>query len=215
MRDSEETGTPDISTMENGPLLVKNLGQLANSKGEQIEVKPVMALCRCGHSAKKPFCDGSHSRMGFSSEIQSDPAQNELDHYTGKGITIQDNRSICAHAGLCTERLAAVFRLKEEPWIDPDGASVEEIVALVEQCPSGALSYTLQGQVPSRLAAPASILVAKDGPYHVLGPVSLDAIPWGNGADRERYALCRCGASKNKPFCDGSHWGVNFKDEDN
>lgn len=215
MSDAEETETPGISLAANGPLLVKNLEQLTNAKGAQIEVKPMMALCRCGHSATKPFCDGTHTRIGFSSENPSDPAPNQLDHYTGKGVTIHDNRSICSQAGLCTDRLSTVFRIKEDPWIDPDGATEEAIVALVQQCPSGALSYTLHGQAPSRPGVSASITVAKDGPYNILGRVYLDTPVWGSGADRERYALCRCGASKNKPFCDGSHWGVNFKDEDN
>src|SRR6267154_2608959 len=63
----------------------------------------------------------------------------------GKRITILDNRSICAHAGFCTDGLKSVFRMREEPWIDADGAAVEEIVATIRKCPSGALSYAIDG----------------------------------------------------------------------
>ena len=67
------------------------------------------------------------------------------DDYRGKKITIHDNRALCAHAGLCTEGLASVFKYGSEPWIDPDGAEVEAIVETIRTCPSGALSYSLEG----------------------------------------------------------------------
>ena len=63
----------------------------------------------------------------------------------GGGRTIHDNRGICAHAGICTDRLTSVFRYRQEPWIVPDGVSVEEIVEIVRGCPSGALSYSIEG----------------------------------------------------------------------
>jgi uncharacterized Fe-S cluster protein YjdI len=99
-----------------------------------------MALCRCGGSANKPFCDGTHARISFSSHKRPDCVPDRRDHYVGAGVTIHDNRGICQHAGFCTDNLSKVFRLHQEPWIEPDGATVEAIIDQVRQCPSGALS---------------------------------------------------------------------------
>ena len=203
-----------IEVSEKGPLLVKNLEKLHNSKGEEIVSKRVIALCRCGASSNKSFCDGTHKEIGFTGEKESDGSADQRDEYAGKRITIYDNRSICAHAAACTEKLAAVFRYKQEPWIDPDGADVDAIVKAVNGCPSGALSVSFGGGGGHAEGVEPGINIAKDGPYCVEGDVELTGQSWGEGAEKGRYALCRCGGSKNKPFCDGSHWD-GFKDEDN
>jgi hypothetical protein len=103
-----------------------------------------------------------------------------------------------------------VFKYGSEPWIDPDAGLAQQIVELVRRCPSGALTYSIEGTQPKPEQWPASIEVTKDGPYAVLG-VELPGIAFAQGAPRERYTLCRCGASKNKPFCDGSHHEAGFK----
>lgn len=203
---------PSIECKENGPYLVKGLKTLTDAHGGAIPAKPVMALCRCGGSASKPFCDGTHAKNGFSGERLSDGANDRRDSYAGKAITIHDNRAICAHAGICTDTLASVWRMNEEPWIDPDGAAAEAIIEVIRACPSGALSYSLDDKEAAAPDRAPAIKVSKDGPYHVTGGVQLADAAWGEGASRERFALCRCGASKNKPFCDGSHWHVGFKD---
>jgi CDGSH-type Zn-finger protein len=102
----------------------------------------------------------------------------------------------------------------EEPWIDSDGATAEAIVATIRQCPSGALSYTLGSGEHRDREGPPAIRVAKDGPYQVSGGVVLETESWGEGVSREHYTLCRCGHSKNKPFCDGSHWSAKFTDDE-
>ena len=207
--------TPEIECRPNGPLKVKSVADLRNSRDESLPTEPVMFLCRCGGSANKPFCDGTHKKNGFSSAKGSDGSEDRLDHYKGRAITIQDNRSICAHAGVCTDTLAAVFKYGSEPWIDPDGADARAAIETIRKCPSGALSYSVAAPVePAEPRTPA-ITVSKDGPYNVVGRIGLPGEPRGEGASLEHYTLCRCGASKNKPFCDGSHWDVGFKDEKN
>ena len=134
-----------IESKENGPYIVKNLQSLTDAKGADIlPDKKVIALCRCGKSNNKPFCDGTHAKIGFSSETNN-PAAGKWQDYVGKHITIHDNRHLCAHAGNCTHGLDSVWRMGKKPWIDPDGASVEAIIAVIEQCPSGALSYSIDG----------------------------------------------------------------------
>jgi CDGSH-type Zn-finger protein len=173
-----------------------------------------MALCRCGRSHTKPFCDGTHAKVNFIDQKHDDRMADRRDDYAGTAITIHDNRSVCAHAGHCTKQLKSVWRMGVEPWIDADGARSEAIIATIRQCPSGALSYTLGSVKHREQEGPPAIQVAKDGPYYVSGGVVLETESWGEGVTREHYALCRCGHSKNKPFCDGSHWSAKFTDDE-
>jgi len=183
---------PSIECRKDGPYRVTDLEVLRDAQGERIAVEGVVALCRCGGSKKKPFCDGTHKTNGFSGARIAEGSEDRRESYRGRRITIHDNRAICSHAGLCSDKLAAVFKYGNEPWIDPDGAEVEAIVAKDTQ------------------RAP-SITVTRDGPYAVEGGVRLPDQRPGEGASSEHYTLCRCGGSKNKPFCDGSHSSIGFK----
>ena len=174
-----------------------------------------MALCRCGGSANKPFCDGTHAKIGFSSAKLDGRVEDKRENRQGKKITIHDNRGICAHAGRCTDGLPSVFRLREEPWIHPDAASADEIIATIRNCPSGALSYSVDDVEHRDRDGEPTIFVAPNGPYVVSGgPELLDAARL-EGASKEHFTMCRCGGSKNKPFCDGTHWHIKFKDDKN
>ncbi len=203
----------NINPVPNGPYIVKGIKRLSNRNGE-METSETMYLCRCGQSANKPFCDGTHKKVGFSSDKLEGRLPDRCDHYAGTAITIHDNRSVCAHAGVCTDNLASVFRMRQEPWIDADGASVEEIMAVIDRCPSGALSYTLSDGTSSQASAEAAIRIAPNGPYMVTDADLLDT-GLGDGMSGGKFALCRCGGSKNKPFCDGTHWYNEFSDEKN
>ena len=209
------TTKPSITPSPNGPYVVKDLETFQNSKGEQLETQPTVALCRCGGSKKKPFCDKTHAKIGFSDEKADGRTEDRRVEYKGAAITIHDNRGICAHAGLCSEGLSTVFQLEHEPWIDPDAAQAEEIIAIVKSCPSGALSYSVEGKEQGDQAREPAVTVSQNGPYLVTGGPELVDVDWGEGASTEHFALCRCGASKNKPFCDGSHWSIQFEDEKN
>ena len=208
-----------IQCIPNGPYVVTNVDHLKNSKGEQIPARPQMALCRCGGSSNKPFCDGTHARIGFSSQKLPGRVPDRRDTYVGQEITVFDNRGICQHAGFCTDRLASVFLQGQEPFVDPNGARKEAIIEAVKNCPSGALSYALDGVERRDEVDPQrepAITVSKDGPYRVTGGIPIEGgDPRAQGSSTEHYALCRCGHSKNKPFCDGSHWYVKFHDEKN
>jgi CDGSH-type Zn-finger protein len=213
MAEDQGKSGPRITCAENGPYVVAGLEQLTGSDGRAVPVKDKIALCRCGASSNKPFCDGSHAKIGFTGDKQAGRVPDRRDSYAGAKITIHDNRGLCAHAGACTDRLAAVWRMNQEPWIDPEGAALDAVVETIKLCPSGALSYTVDGVEVRDLELPPAIGVTKDGPYHVTGAIELLGQAWGEGASRTRYTLCRCGASKNKPFCDGSHWDAGFQAE--
>lgn len=209
---------PRIACLPNGPYYLLNdmqaapVPNLRRASGDACATVHGVALCRCGGSKNKPFCDGTHGRNGFRDRNEADAAQNARKTYAGKRITIFDNRALCAHAGFCTDELKSVFRQHDTPWIDPNGASVERIVSTIRKCPSGALSYAIDGVEAEPPRRAPMVTVTDNGPYAVTGGIELMDVEFGDGASVEHYTLCRCGASKNKPFCDGSHWDVGFKD---
>lgn len=210
-----EDEKPAIEVSPNGPLIVTGLRDFRNSRDEPMQVRPVTALCRCGSSGNKPFCDGTHSKIGFSGGKLEGRLPDKADEYEGRKITIHDNRGVCSHAGFCTDSLKSVFRMGEEPWIDPDGADAQKIIEVIKKCPSGALSYSIDGTKHGHQRHEPVIRIAKDGPYAVLGELELKDQSGSSPQSKELYTLCRCGGSKNKPFCDGTHWHINFSDEKN
>src|SRR5262245_2591891 len=209
--------TPSIAPLPNGPYVFKDprtmspCVSLTDAGGRAIPNQPYVALCRCGGSKTKPFCDGSHLTNGFRSEKAPGRSPDRRDDYRGRDVVVHDNRGICAHAGHCTDGLPSVFREDEEPWIDASASSAAAIVDTVRRCPSGALSHSIGGSERRDQARAPRICVTPDGPYEIEGGVKLLATEFGAGASTEHYCLCRCGASKNKPFCDGSHWEIGFK----
>lgn len=190
------------------------LRKFTNSSGDPIETKDPMTLCRCGKSSGKPFCDGTHMSVGFTDSRKDDRIPDKRDDYKGTKLTIHDNRGICSHAGHCTDNLPDVWRMGVEPWIDPEGELPDEIKHVIGMCPSGALGYSQGGTEHSAMGSEPEIHISKDGPYHVRGGVELEGHDLGDKATKQHYTLCRCGASGNKPRCDGSHWHVAFKDDE-
>jgi CDGSH-type Zn-finger protein len=229
VQDDQLKEKPKIVPLPNGPYLLisdmepKFVENLQNSKGESLSAIRGVSLCRCGASNNKPFCDGTHGKIGFSSENKEAVNENhpmvkdKRKNYVGKRITIHDNRKICSHAAECVNNLSSVFKINARPWINPDAAETkEEIIDTIRKCPSGALSYSVDGiEYQDQNDRMPMITVSKDGPYHVTGGINLigDNIQWAEGSSKEHYVLCRCGASNNKPFCDGMHRLINFKDD--
>ena len=193
-------------------MIVKGLENFIDSDGARLETKPAMGLCRCGASLNKPFCDGNHKYAGFTDDISADRSEDKLSSYVGKEITVHNNVMLCSVAEYCHKELEAVFNVQRDPWIEPDKDSLENIKRLIEKCPSGALSYSINGQSQPDAECKATITIEKNGQLRVTGSIELKDANWGQGASHEHYTLCRCGASKNKPFCDGSHAKVGFDD---
>jgi CDGSH-type Zn-finger protein len=202
---------PTIKPTKNGPYQVTGCAVLKNyADGASFDATGTVALCRCGGSKSKPFCDGTHGTNGFTDEKSPDRVPDKRETYAGAEVTVYDNRGICAHAGRCTDGLPSVFRLREEPFVNPDGAPGEAIIAQVTQCPSGALSYAVDGVEHRDREGDPMILIAPNGPYVIVGGADLQDAEFGEGASHEHFDLCRCGQSKNKPFCSGAHWYVQF-----
>lgn len=127
-----------IRLQADGPLLVTNVEHLRDWLGQPIPATPQMALCRCGGSAMKPFCDGAHATNGFTDAKDRGRLADRQDTWVGQQVSVLDNRGTCQHSAFCTERLETVFRLGEEPFVAPSGGRMDEIVRAVRDCPSGA-----------------------------------------------------------------------------
>ena len=140
---------PVIEVAPGGPYVARGIDTLVDEDGLQLSTDPDMALCRCGHSSAKPFCDGTHAKREFTAELQQEfPAKRE---YAGRNLTVHYNPTICAHVGYCTARLSSVFNVKAKPWIHPDGAPEADVVTTIAACPSGALSHLSDGARDSQV----------------------------------------------------------------
>jgi len=211
------TDLPKIIPAEDGPLIVENPPNLKGAVEADLSGRPKAALCRCGASGNKPFCDGSHNKTGFTSAPDRSRLRNAPVDYTGRvsgvDVTVSYTPVLCTHAAQCQARAVAVFNPKQKPWIQPENGTLEAIMDVIAACPSGALRVSVGDQPAQHMTTgDVGITVEKDGPYHVAN-VALDAEFNGAGASKAKYSLCRCGLSKNKPFCDGSHYDTKWSDE--
>lgn len=132
--------------------------------------------------------------------------------YSGEAVTVTFDSVRCIHAQECIKRLPGVFNLEARPWVQPDAAaSAEELVGVVERCPSGALTYQrVDGGADESALGKATITQVPDGPLYVRGDFEFTKVN-GETIPATRAALCRCGQSKNKPFCDNTHFAVAFE----
>ena len=219
---AQNVADPTITLVRGGPLIATDIELVTDWLGTPQTPRRLWALCRCGQSAEKPNCDARCLRDGFDDGKDPKRVPDRREIYRGEQITIFDNRGICQHSGYCTDRLATVFHTDGDPFITPSGGRMDEIINAVRACPSGALSYAL-GRHENRThvdrdgTRPAGIEITRDGPYRITGAITLVAadgspVERAEGASTEHYALCRCGQSRNKPYCSGMHWYVGFKD---
>ena len=206
---------PTIQTTPNGPFLVKGLKRLTDANGNSIEIKKeVVALCRCGASENTPFCDGAHAKIGFSGKKERTETY-ETRRYEGEEVGVVDDIGICCHAGACVRGAPEVFFQWEDGVriSSPNKASREKVLEVVGRCPSGSLLAVLEGKVQAHFydGKTPEVFVSKDGPLHVRGEMALTEPDGAQPVTEDHYTLCRCGASKNKPFCDGAHAKVGFE----
>lgn len=217
-----------IEIMVDGPYLVRGGVPLTrrsiveSEHGEpmtwqtkaRLPTREIYSLCRCGTSANKPFCDGSHLRNLFDGrEIAATSTYDErATSYEGTRIVMRDDRSICEHAGFCGNRLSDVWKMVGGSATE-DSVARAQVMAMIERCPSGALTYRMTAEdADIEAELPAAIGVTDDGPLYVTGGVTVQRADGEPFEARNRVTLCRCGASANKPLCDGSHKAAGFRD---
>jgi uncharacterized Fe-S cluster protein YjdI len=133
--------------------------------------------------------------------------------YSNGEVTIVWKPALCIHSAICINGLSEVFHTKELPWITPEKSSTDKIIEQVKKCPSGALSYFLnRDSESSDVKVDAEIIVetAINGPLMVYGNVTVKDANGNLTKKNNVTAFCRCGASANKPFCDGVHKKIGF-----
>lgn len=139
-------------------------------------------------------------------------------HYTNNEVTVVWKPKVCIHSTICWKGLIEVFNPKERPWIKMDGATTEKIIEQVRKCPSGALSYFLNSEVtgePEKVVSEAATMlkveVTPNGPYLIKSECLIIHRDGKEELKTGTVALCRCGSSQNKPYCDGHHKKIEFK----
>jgi uncharacterized Fe-S cluster protein YjdI len=125
--------------------------------------------------------------------------------YANDEIVVEWHPRLCFHARECIKALPAVFDAERRPWIDVAAASADEVEAAVALCPSGALRSRRLGNVSARPSEETTITLMENGPLLLRGNVRILDANGNEVSVLDRAALCRCGGSKNKPFCDGTH----------
>lgn len=225
-----------IEISENGPyevsggvplvraeIVIDDAGEsVAWHETERLDAGESYSLCRCGASSTKPFCDYTHAAIGFDGAESAGHGSfmEEAACIDGpSGIKLHDVRRLCAEARFC-DRAGGLWNLVEAA---DDPATLGLVRSEAAMCPSG--RYVVchdaddAADVPEEPELEPSIVLVEDPAFEVSGPLWVrGGIPIV-GADgepyevRNRVTLCRCGESKNKPFCDGSHIGAGFRDD--
>lgn len=219
-----------ITVTNNGPYLVEGGVPLiraeieVNAEGEavawretgRVEAGESYALCRCGQSASKPFCDYTHVAVGFDgTETAGHRSFAEMSaNIKGSGLDLHDARTLCAEARFC-DRAGGLWNLVNRC---DDPATRALAIEEAQLCPSGRYVACDPGGAPLEPEFEPSIVLVEDPQLGVSGPifvrggievVDADGEPY---EVRNRVTLCRCGESKNKPFCDGSHIAAEFRE---
>jgi CDGSH-type Zn-finger protein len=183
-------------------------------QGQEYEASGLYELCRCGQSGNKPFCDGTHERAGFDgTEVATRaPYLAMADEQDGPELTLTDAPGLCAYARFC-DADGQVWNL-----VETEGHT-EDVRREAGNCPSGRLvAWDQASRAPLEPDLPPSIGVVQDpsqgtsGPLWVRGGISVHSADGTEYETRNRVTLCRCGASRNKPFCDGTHAAIGFSD---
>lgn len=134
--------------------------------------------------------------------------------YTNGEITIVWKPRTCIHSTLCVQKLPDVYNPKERPWIKPEKATTEELIAQLDTCPSGALSYYYNdGRIEKNketTTMETKVEIKENGPLLVYGALEVYDKDGNCETKKRATAFCRCGVSANKPYCDGSHVDANF-----
>jgi CDGSH-type Zn-finger protein len=171
-------------------------------------------LCRCGHSSNKPFCDKTHREINFDGTEMA-PTNTTVERqetYPGsENIVIRMDMDLCMSSGFCANRMTSIGEMATHT----DDTQVRALaIAMIEHCPSGALTYTLkEGEPDIEADLPKQIAVTTEftsegpieGPLWVSGGILINRSDGQPFETRNRVTLCRCGRSQIKPLCDGSH----------
>lgn len=230
MADINETEEQKIVVKLNGPYVVSGRIplcrkiQIVSEYGEpltwkkegDVKTQETFSLCRCGQSSNKPFCDGTHRKVGFDGTEQAPTntfEQRLIEFEGGTHIVVKYDGNLCMESGFCGTRLTnipAMVKKTDEPAVRA------QVMAMIERCPSGAYSYAIEKNqtdiepdFPRQVAVTTEITSGGpiDGPLWVTGNIPVERSDGKPFEVRNRVTLCNCGCSNSKPLCDGTHRG--------
>ncbi|HSH02268.1 MAG TPA: ferritin-like domain-containing protein [Anaerolineae bacterium] len=204
----------DIPLVRKAQIISEHGEPLTWHKTDIIPTDGTYALCRCGQSSTKPFCDGTHARVDFDGTETADTNSyaDRQEVYGGHGITVKRDHAACMESGFCGNRFTSIPKMID----NTDDSQVRaQVIAMVERCPSGAYTYSLTPDSDNiEPDYPVAIAVTQEGEYAgslwITGNIPLIRADGKPFETRNRVTLCRCGQSANKPLCDGTHREINF-----
>jgi CDGSH-type Zn-finger protein len=209
------TGSPPLSRQTIGTD--SEGGSEAWREGEKLATRASYVLCRCGHSNDKPFCDGSHSRVGFdgTETASREPYLRQAKVLEGPTLSLSDAESLCAFGRFCDPH-GSVWRQVAHT---DDPTLLAGFRRQVDNCPAGRLvawdnatGEAIEPRLPVSIALVEGPAQQCSGPIWLRGGIAVISADGHAYEVRNRVTLCRCGESRNKPFCDGTHASVKFRD---
>lgn len=204
-----------IPLVEKTQIVSEHGEPLTWQTGEMLEARESYDLCRCGRSHHKPWCDVTHALIEFDGTETADPrptAERQVTYPGGTHIVVKRDYSLCSESGFCRNRVTAL----EEMTPHTDDTQVRsQVMAMIERCPSGSYVYALEEggpdiepDLPRQVAVTTEITSEGpiEGPLWVTGCIPIERADGQPLETRHRLTLCRCGRSKTKPLCDGTHY---------
>ena len=191
---------------------------LEYARGEKYPAQETYALCRCGHSSNKPFCDGTHATVGFDGTETASKKKYlaQAETITGPSLILTDAQDLCSAARFC-HLAGGVWKRTQ----DSDPESRDLAIQGAGNCPSGRLvvydkktGKAIEPELDPSISLLEDPYQGVSGPIFVKGGVPVESSDGTKLETRNRVTLCRCGQSNNKPYCDGSHIDYGFNDGD-
>ena len=140
------------------------------------------------------------------------PEREIVKEYSNEELTVIWKPKICIHSAECVKRLPNVYKPNEKPWINVENATTDELKEQIKACPSGALSYRMNEEEDvAEVIAETKVEVLENGPLLVHGTINITNSDGSQDKKEKTTAFCRCGASMNKPYCDGAHRKAGFE----
>jgi len=230
---TKKLGEMRVTILKDGPYVISGKVPLSkqvigsNAEGESLRWEEgkrypdheQYALCRCGQSGNKPYCDGTHGKAGFdgTETASRKPYLNQADEIDGPTMALTDQENLCAFARFCDPKGRIWNRVQTAA--DPESRKVVEQEA--GDCPGGRLvawdkvtGNALEPHLEPSIGLIEDPVEECSGPIWVRGGIPIDSAEGCTYEVRNRVALCRCGASSNKPYCDGTHASMKFRADD-
>lgn len=225
MSENSTSNKETVKITRNGPYIVSGKTPLTNMTiqcdkqettpykwdiGEKMKTSETYALCRCGQSNNKPFCDGSHLKADFDGTETSanEPFEQIAEEIDGPELKLKDAEILCASARFC-HRGGDIWEVIHKP----DSEAKQNVIGNSADCPSGRLvvvdkktGETIEPTLEKSIGAVHDPSKETDGPFWIRGGIPIYSANGKLYEVRNRVTLCRCGKSTNKPFCDSSHY---------